>query len=429
MFVESSDDGSSMFEETEDAHNRNLANFDDIEADADVNQNFETLASGLFLRCSKNCTMNCGLFVKEFSQEDLVSIKTCFKSQHIITTKNNLLKHLNAQCKLKMSIQNFNFKGHLFCVKAFSALTGISEYILKTVLDEFVEDKCLYVHGNQSAQRESLAVLKFESWLISYSELNGQYAPDECTIVLPDWLTKASLFNIYVEESSGPHVSKSSFYRLFKEKFGPRRKNKSLPHIRISKYSTHSICAQCLAIRQFQKSCKTVAEFEYSKNLQAKHREVYGNARRKICEIEQSALSYPEDHLLIKIDGMDNRKSDLPRFLTNSKQFANFQKLACHITGAIITSGHYPKKEKQFFFVNHNQFEQGSNMIVTIVYHLLLDFLLEFKRFPKKLHLNTDNCARENKNRFMFAFCDALVKLDIFHEVTMDFLIVGHTGR
>ena len=52
MFVESSDDGSSMFEETEDAHNRNLANFDDIEADADVNQNFETLASGLFLRCT-----------------------------------------------------------------------------------------------------------------------------------------------------------------------------------------------------------------------------------------------------------------------------------------------------------------------------------------------------------------------------------------
>ena len=39
------------------------------------------------------------------------------------------------------------------------------------------------------------------------------------------------------------------------------------------------------------------------------------------------------------------------------------------------------------------------------------------------------NCWRENKNRYMFSFLFALVKLDIFEEVTCNFLLVGHTGN
>ena len=39
-----------------------------------------------------------------------------------------------------------------------------------------------------------------------------------------------------------------------------------------------------------------------------------------------------------------------------------------------------------------------------------------------------DNCARENKNRFVFSWLAALVGSDIFNEVTVDFLVKGHTG-
>ena len=68
-------------------------------------------------------------------------------------------------------------------------------------------------------------------------------------------------------------------------------------------------------------------------------------------------------------------------------------------------------------------------MVITIIYHLLQAFLQCNKKFPRCLHVNTDNCGRENKNRYVFSFLSALVELGIFHEVTMDFLIVGHTGR
>ena len=68
-------------------------------------------------------------------------------------------------------------------------------------------------------------------------------------------------------------------------------------------------------------------------------------------------------------------------------------------------------------------------MVITVIYHLLHDFLKDHKKFPKHLHLNTDNCGRENKNRYVFTFLSALVQLGVFSSISMDFLLVGHTGK
>ena len=46
---------------------------------------------------------------------------------------------------------------------------------------------------------------------------------------------------------------------------------------------------------------------------------------------------------------------------------------------------------------------------------------------PKKLFLQLDNSAKDNKNRFVMAFCSLLTARRIFKEVTVGFLIVGHT--
>jgi hypothetical protein len=46
---------------------------------------------------------------------------------------------------------------------------------------------------------------------------------------------------------------------------------------------------------------------------------------------------------------------------------------------------------------------------------------------PKRLYLQLDNSAKDNKNRFIMAFCPLLTVRDIFKEVTVRFLVVGHT--
>jgi hypothetical protein len=46
---------------------------------------------------------------------------------------------------------------------------------------------------------------------------------------------------------------------------------------------------------------------------------------------------------------------------------------------------------------------------------------------PKRLYLQLDNSAKDNKNKFVMAFCSLLTARGIFKEVTMGFLVVGHT--
>ena len=46
---------------------------------------------------------------------------------------------------------------------------------------------------------------------------------------------------------------------------------------------------------------------------------------------------------------------------------------------------------------------------------------------PKKLFLQLDNSAKDNKNRYVMAFCLLLTARRVFKEVTVGFLIVSHT--
>ncbi|XP_073254276.1 uncharacterized protein [Porites lutea] len=48
-------------------------------------------------------------------------------------------------------------------------------------------------------------------------------------------------------------------------------------------------------------------------------------------------------------------------------------------------------------------------------------------RLPPFLFLQMDNCYRECKNRYILGFCSLLVEKEIFQEVRLSFLMVGHT--
>ena len=111
-------------------------------------------------------------------------------------------------------------------------------------------------------------------------------------------------------------------------------------------------------------------------------------------------------------------------------------RLPCKITGCITTSSLYPDNRKIQFYVNHgrksyltdfsmlyfiystlkylllkkvqlkydftpDQFENGSNMIVSIIYKMVVDFVKDNKVLPPVLFINLDNCGRENKGSLL----------------------------
>ena len=76
------------------------------------------------------------------------------------------------------------------------------------------------------------------------------------------------------------------------------------------------------------------------------------------------------------------------------KTTSSILKLDSKITGTIIWSANYPDNRRVQFFVNHDQFEQGSSKTVSVLYRLILSMLDDFKKLPPHLHINVDNCWR-----------------------------------
>ena len=50
-----------------------------------------------------------------------------------------------------------------------------------------------------------------------------------------------------------------------------------------------------------------------------------------------------------------------------------------------------------------------------------------FFKLPENLLLQLDNCARENKNRYLFAYLSLLVARGVFKTIQLGFVMVGHT--
>ena len=372
------------------------------------------------------CSLNCVLSVTDEARE---VIKVLLSDKNNVEKKNELLTQLRSQQRSGLPVSGFVLCGLYLCPKSFSTQCELSANIIKSVMDAFSTGLIKFEHGNAGGSRQSALTVNFICWMKHFISLYGQDAPDESVIVLPSFLTIKDLFEIYSSEAEKPLIQQSTFYKQLKNIFGKKRKDKTLPCVRISAYSTHSRCDQCLALLTLQRSSKTEDELAFAKALKFKHRQCYSKSRESIENTRSLALSHPDSHLFCQLDDMDNQKSYIPRILEPGKKTSKIFKLPSKITGTIMYSSYYPLNRKINFFVNHNNFEQSGSKVVSILYLMLKDFVADHHQLPPNLHINLDNCWRENKNKFLFSFLAALVELDIFKEIKVEFLMPGHTGN
>ena len=255
-------------------------------------------------KCDRYCSQNCSEAISHWTEDVHNKVRSMFYSETgAVDVKNKLLTHLRCQSHICPAATNYYMiNGHVFCLKFLSSLLGISKYLLKTVLVDFWNGRTMYQHGNIGSLKSlPLGVMNFVCWMKQFALHYGQFSPDSNTIVLCYWLNRRYLYNLYVEETEGPHISLSSFYEQFKKWFSFNRWDKSLPHIVISKYSSHSVCNQCVALNTARMQARTEAELRRVTEAGNHHKRIYGEARRVIQEIKQSALSYPSDNLFIQV--------------------------------------------------------------------------------------------------------------------------------
>ena len=75
--------------------------------------------------------------------------------------------------------------------------------------------------------------------------------------------------------------------------------------------------------------------------------------------------------------------------------------------------------------------EHGANMTCTILHEVLHQIISSTEKNkakrPQHLWIQADNCAGENKNNIVLAFCGWLVANGVFKTVQLNHLMVGHT--
>ena len=234
-------------------------------------------------------------------REALANI-TMMKSK--LEMKNELLGHLRGQQRMDLSTFRLFFGGDYMCDQFFSEISGVSLYIISQVKEDFAAGRVRYEHGNEGSFQSSTAATGFLCWMKSFAELYGQSAPDEEVYILPSFLAVKDLYEIYENEVEEPRIKISTFYSLFKKYFASNRSDKTHPQIRLSAWSSHSKCDQCIALSRYRRSSRTEESLAHAKSLQLAHKTCYGRARIHIESLRHLALSYPESRLFIQIDDM-----------------------------------------------------------------------------------------------------------------------------
>ena len=138
--------------------------------------------------------------------------------------------------------------------------------------------------------------------------------------------------------------------------------------------------------------------------------------RKKYHSHREKSRTYPEKFLTLIIDGMDQSKTNLPNTKLIAKSTSSLWRLRTHVTGAILhTKASFGKLI--YCFVDLVQYPHDSNLTLTVIVNVLTDFARNH-HFPEVLYLQMDNTCRENKNKFVFTFCAALVELQVFKKVS-----------
>ena len=145
---------------------------------------------------------------------------------------------------MEISTSGFFIGGKFLCKKFFCELSKVSPYILKEVFKALSMGQKFFVHGNTVGMRQSSSSIGFVVWLKNFATNYGNFAPDEQVIVISACFTIKEMYLMYKIQAPAPLVGMSTFYALFQSKFGARREDPTLPHVRLSSYTTHSRCDQ-----------------------------------------------------------------------------------------------------------------------------------------------------------------------------------------
>ena len=278
---------------------------------------------------------------------------------------------------------------HMLCKTCFCKYHGIGLATFKRIVKDTKGGRRSWEHGHKGMKKPGQSYNHALAWTEEYAKRFGDQMPDDDTVHLPDYKWR-SLYRRLENEMVGarvPFPSYDSWYAMVRTK---------LPHLRIRKYKRFSKCNVCshLDMKIQKETGAARRKWEDVKNdhnnWQMRERAKYSKHRKK------SLMSWEGKSkcLTLSIDTMDNSKTGLPGFARDPKEADNVGRLHTHVTGVIC---HGVGQKKCHLYTWFDRFPSGSDVVNTII----PDVISRLKGpLPPTLHLQMDNCWRENKNRY-----------------------------
>jgi hypothetical protein len=245
--------------------------------------------------------------------------------------------------------------------------------------------------------------------------------------VFPCCFTWMSLHTEYVNETSVKYSHLQDeigtvTYNHFRESFKSRYPNISF----LNKDSTAFKCKKCSELRTKLAGATHAGDRLIIESYIKLHTIHFRRARDYYATTIQRCIVdfHVFKELSIVIDGMDQNKCLFPR-VTNRFDLAQEDQIKFHLIGSLVHGlgfqGHLLQSRKW------TRCASDTNITVLI---RTISWVMKITgqiKLPEILHLQLDNCVKENKCNEFFAFLHYLVYIGAFKEIYVNYCVVGHT--
>jgi hypothetical protein len=257
--------------------------------------------------------------------------------------------------------------------------------------------------------KESVS-MSISAWMRRMFEFLDK-SPEDSQRLYLDIPSKKELYEQWLKAqqlSATPEIaSKSSFMKVWQTEF---------PNVKLRKVTSQHKCDIC---SRFLERTSTSTSNERLAAVQKEwraHLQLQDKERRVYYKHKDKARNFPSKYLSIIADGMDQKKTCLPRSRANPKLLGPENQVQFKLQGVLVHN------HGMFTYIIPPWVHGTANLVISTLHRTLQQ--LEY--IPPVLYLQLDG-ASQNKCDTMMAYCDWLVSTEIFRKVKLSFLHVGHT--
>jgi len=261
-------------------------------------------------------------------------------------------------------------------------------------------------HGNSGSLKSRQKTQAMRQWLENYINDHGDYMPHKMEIHLSVGNVKNlhSMYALFCQK----HDLKCPHYESMRRMFQSVANCVKLP-----KTKMFTKCDECIRLGKKIADAKTQTAKNAARIEKGSHLDWQAAERKVYYQHRHLAITCPEEYACVIIDGMDQQKTNVPRFSTRlPKSCDNLEQLGVTIIGSLIHGAtplmHYMP----------NDFKKDCNVTIQILVNSLKSLATQLvgKKWPHTLFLQLDG-AGDNKNKHVMSFLAHLIKEGLFEKV------------